>query len=66
MSSLEEWTQRIYDEKDKEAFETVKNYMDDNSRNYSKQEAGLFAVRLAAQRIKDLQHEKDSVNVKLP
>ena len=63
---LEQFMARIYDEQDKEKFETVLNYLDNNSNNYSKQEAFLFAVRLANAKIQEKYSRDVEINSNLP
>jgi len=59
-------TVRIYDEKDQEKFNRLKNYLDEHSRNYSKQETFLFAMRLGYLKLNELKQEREAVERQLP
>lgn len=63
---LDEFMARIYDEKDLEKFNELKDYLDKHSNNYSKQETFLFAVRMAHEGLTDLKDSRNSVESKLP
>jgi len=52
---------RIYDEKDKKAFEELKQFLDENSNNYSDQETILMAIRMAYNDLKEHQKSMDKL-----
>jgi len=53
---------RIYKKTDLEAFQNLKEHLDNNSNKYSDQATGLFAIRLANERLK--QHKKVDKDIK--
>lgn len=59
-------TVRIYDETDEKMFEALNDYIDEHSRNYSKQETFLFAMRLGYLKLKELQRQRESIESHLP
>ena len=59
-------TVRIYKEKDHQKFKELKDFLDEHSRNYSKQKAFLFAMRLGYLKLEELKREREKIENNLP
>jgi len=60
------WTQRVRDEDLAERIRSATDYMDKETRNYSKQKTCMFLMKLGLQRLEDFQDQKEKINSQLP
>ena len=60
------WTQRVRDSETAEMFEELQDELDDRNRQYGKSNTGIFAIRLAYQKLQELQEVDEDIDNAIP
>ena len=60
------WTQRIRDKKTLEKFEILQERLEDLNRQYSSQNAGIFAINLAYEKLEELEEKEEEIRRSTP
>lgn len=60
------WTQRIRDKETLEKFESLQERLEDLNRQYSSQNAGIFAINLAYEKLEELEEKEEEIRRSTP
>ena len=60
------WTQRVRDSETSEMFEELQDELEDRNRQYGKSNTGVFAIRLAYQKLQELQEMDEEIDNAVP
>jgi len=60
------WTQRVRDEEVSEMFEELQDELEDRNRQYGKSNTGVFAIKLAYQKLQELQEMDEEIDNAVP